>query len=236
MIKRYFTRFLFCILMNTIFCLLVKSQVVGLWEVQEVKVGKEIMTPVAKWFDFEKEGNYRSGNGWLQNMAGQYKYDAPSSTLNQTIGAQPDEYGPFKVLVENENAMTWQRKEEGQQVEVRLKRIEQLPLAPWDQIVGNWALEEIQIDGKNKSSDYFTSGPPNFFFRWDRLFFIRGDIKRQTAGIWYIHPHRSELRLISNQGDKNDTQWNIAFMESDQKMLWRRTIDDQEEVWFFTKG
>lgn len=214
---------------------LVQAQIAGLWEVQEVRVGTETMTPVAKWFDFEVEGNYQSGNGWLQNMAGNYSYDSRTGTLSQTIGDAPDEYGPFNVQFADKT-MHWQRMEEGQKVTVYLKRIKELPLAPWDHLVGNWTLKMIERSGEDVSKEFVGTESPNFFFRWDRLYFLHGEVKGVTAGIWYIHPHRPELRLISHEGDKNDTRWQIEFLDDSQKMRWSRKQDGKEEIWTFNKG
>lgn len=209
------------------------AQVTGLWEVEQVQVGTETMTPVAKWFEFEDGGNYRAGNGWLQNMAGTYQYDPGKGQISQTVGGQPDEYGPFLIQFPD-GRMEWEREEEGQLVKVRLKRITDLPLAPWDLLVGNWSLEKVQRAEKDMSRDYFEQ-PPGLFFRWDRLFFVRGEVGLLTSGIWYIHPHRPELRLISQEGDDKDTLWRLEFKDANQ-MQWTRKVGEEEEIWVFKKN
>lgn len=211
------------------------AQISGLWLVAEVKVGEETLTPIAKWFELDEEGNYRSGNGWLQNMAGSFLYDAQAQTVNQTVNGKPDEYGPFSIHLQEEN-MTWTRTEEGQLVVVSLKKTNILPRAPWDLLPGNWTLEKVEYLGKEVSQKYFEVAP-ELFFRWDRLFFVRGEVSLLTSGIWYIHPHRPELRLISQQGDERDTQWTLSFVDNnDQKMTWTRNVGDNLETWTFNKS
>ena len=51
------------------------QDIVGFWEIKEVIVGGKIMTPVAKWSKINKDGSYQSGNGWLQNSEGTWKFD-----------------------------------------------------------------------------------------------------------------------------------------------------------------
>ncbi len=39
------------------------QSVAGFWEIKEVKVGRKLMTPVARWTRINKDGSYQSGNG-----------------------------------------------------------------------------------------------------------------------------------------------------------------------------
>ena len=72
------------------------QSLVGLWEVKSVRVGSELMTPIAKWSMFNADGSYTSGNGWLQNSAGTWQLNEVDNSLsmNETHGLK-DEFGAF---------------------------------------------------------------------------------------------------------------------------------------------
>jgi hypothetical protein len=193
---------------------------VGIWEVVEVRVGDEIMTPVAKWFRFIPRGvrsRVEGGNGGIQNMAGLYAYGEENKMLYiMNEDGEEDEFGPFQTEMRTDG-LKWQREEEGQLVTVTLHPAMDLPLAPWDKAIGQWNLE-----GDNATS---------IFMRWDRIF-IKRDEGARESGIWQIHAHRPALRLLSDAGDDHDENWQITFEGNDQ-MLWTREKDGKTEtkVW-----
>ncbi len=49
--NQYICLFFFMLFIHTS----LPAQIEGLWEVEKVNVGKEEMTPAAKWFDFKEE-------------------------------------------------------------------------------------------------------------------------------------------------------------------------------------
>ena len=196
------------------------GQIEGLWEVEKVTVGEETMTPVAKWFSLESDQQLYSGNGGLRNMVGSWEYDEGQGTLlSYNEKNQADEYGPFQVSKESQS-MTWRRVEEGVEVKVNLRKVEELPLAPWDKIVGVWQLESLTENGNLLEGKPFES----VFMRWDRIFIQRGGADGRQTGIWHIHAHRSSLKLVSDAGDKMDSHWELEFM-GENKMIW----NNQEE-------
>lgn len=73
-----------------------QQAVVGFWEVTEVKVGDQTMTPVAKWTRIHEDGTFQSGNGWLQNSEGTWTFDKKYNHFeaNDPNGLV-DEFGPF---------------------------------------------------------------------------------------------------------------------------------------------
>lgn len=178
------------------------AQVTGLWTVKKVTVGEEHMTPVAKWFRLEANGALTGGNGGLRNLTGAWRLKEPASELLMLDeSGQTDPYGPFKLTMDAADRMQWQRREEGQAVTVSLVRVTEIPAAPWDRIVGNWTL--AASDDQKEDS---------FFFRWDRRYIRRDEAGEVTDwGVWHIHAHRPELRLLSDQGDERDETWTISF-------------------------
>ncbi len=201
-----------------------QAQITGRWKVDRVMVGSEVMTPVAKWFEINLEdssgvqhsGSLLSGNGGLINTRGSWSFNAahhellPSNELDET-----DPYGPFKVKFDQGN-MIWHRIEEEQEVSVSLVKVEEIPLAPWDQIVGFWK------DSENHK----------WFIRWDRVYIRRSATDNQIVetGIWHINGHRPELMLINDQAGSPKKKWNIQFDGSDQ-MLWQ-SLDNNDTLKF----
>ncbi|MBO3699193.1 hypothetical protein [Roseivirga sp. E12] len=202
------------------------SPMVGLWEVTEVTVGDETLTPTAKWFKFLPDGTLSSGNGWLQNFSGSYNYDQDTKELLQANQGKADEYGAFKVSLNN-NGMTWQRVEDGQAVQVTLKRATKKPLAPWDKIVGRWSIEKAEgLDpetGVVKSE--YSMRPGAYFFRWDREYRKFDENNQRTEmGIWHIHSHSPTLSIMA-EGGKQDVKWEISF--KDDQMIWTQKGDPE---------
>jgi hypothetical protein len=73
------------------------------------------------------------------------------------------------------------------------------------------------------------------FLRWDRRYIARNGIMgNNQSGVWHIHAHRPELRLISDQGDANDSAWDLSF-EGDT-MTWKERDTDQPKTLTFRKN
>ena len=201
----------------------INAQPTGFWEITKVSVGDQEMTPVAKWTRINNDGTYQSGNGWLQNSVGTWDYDNKSRVFSpkETNGIL-ESYGGFKVDQEGNN-MTWQREEDGMQVTVSLKRIEELPMSPADHAVGLWDLTSASKNGADIQSQIDPDDNYNIHMRWSRLF-----VERSTAGkgsgYWFIHAHRPELTMMSHDSENKPIQsWMISF-ENDQ-MIWTGNSD-----------
>ena len=186
----------------------------GLWAVAKVSVGDEELTPTAKWFQLNADGSQFSGNGWVQNFKGTWKFDAAANTfLSVNDDGSPDEYGAFKVVM-NADEMTWTRNEEGMTVKVSLYRVDEKPLAPWDKIVGNWTaigLKNLNTEtGKGSVTDLEEY---SYYFGWDRRYRKYDSAgKRTEMGIWHIEPHSDWLWLIP-YGDAPKQGQEIKFDE-----------------------
>ena len=132
----------------------VAQTVTGFWGVDEVTVGDRVVTPVAKWFRYEKDFTYRSGNGWTQNDVGSWTFNERTQEfLPMSKRGAPDEFGAFKVSFTS-NGMLWEREEEGMPVVVRLSRIEEMPMSPADRISGRWDLLRIEKNALDITSRY----------------------------------------------------------------------------------
>lgn len=188
------------------------SPIVGLWEVLEVTVGEETLTPTAKWFKFLSDGTMSAGNGWIQNMAGSYNYDQDTQQLLQASQGKVDEYGAFKITLKHDK-MTWQRTEDGLPVIVNLVKVTRKPLGPWDLIVGSW---KAKGEGPNSRE---------IRFRWDRIF-IENDHEVRLNGVWQIASHQPNLTLFYT--GNGEQKWKISFQ--DDLMVWTNENEENERL------
>jgi hypothetical protein len=190
----------------------VKAQsVIGLWEIKEVTMGDQAMTPVAKWTQIEADGTYSSGNGWLQNSEGNWTFDKETNQFlpNETNGLK-DPFGAFTVSFKGTDKMEWTREEEGMRVKVALARTDQKPKAPADKLVGLWDLIEAR-KGEESTIKRLDPNDQHFiFFRWDRIYRERTPAGERTSGYWHINGHRPEITLLSHQDGKVPESWRIS--------------------------
>lgn len=188
-----------------------QQTVTGFWEVKEVKVGDQIMTPVAKWTRINEDGTFQSGNGWLQNSEGTWSFDKKYDHFEAVDpNGLADEFGPFEVAFEAEK-MTWRRMEEGMPVTVILEPIDKLPKSTADELIGLWDLISVEKDGTAILDTFDPDGKRSIFIRWDRVYSERDAQGRRTTGYWHIHGHKPEITLLSHQKDKDAQSWRVSF-------------------------
>lgn len=203
------------------------SSITGLWAVKQVSVGEEELTPTAKWFEFHTDGTQISGNGWVQNFKGQWQFDAAAKTmLSLDQEGNADEYGAFKVVL-SDSEMSWQRIEDGMSVKVSLYRIDEKPLAPWDNIVGRW--EALGLETQNTETGEGSVADLegfSYYFGWDRRYRkFDSSGKRVETGIWHIESHSLWLWLIPDNGGPKlgqeivfEKNW-VTFIEKDGPII-----------------
>lgn len=207
------------------------AQVEGLWEVKQVQVGAQSMTPVAKWFLLNPDKTIESGNGGVINIEGTWQVEDKGLTFYNPNGVA-DPYGAFQLLAKDNSKMTWKREEEGETVTINLKKVKQKPKAPWDKVVGFWLLKEA----KEKEVDVTKQVDPDddrfIFIRWDRRFSSNyvANKKENHRGFWHIESHYPYLRLFSEKGDLYNTGWDIIF-EGQTTMKWINKNEKKE--WIF---
>ena len=184
----------------------------GLWGVNEVAVGNEMMTPVARWFEYQPGNVITSGNGWIQNSYSTYEFDPQAGSFLVYNSGIPDEYGPFTIKVADD-VMTWTRSEDGMTVKVSLSRIDEKPRGPWDNFLGFWKLESATPEGANLESNTAW-----LLIRWDhRVVLFDAEGRRKGFGIWQIDGHNPWLTVVHDSGSRE--HWTIGF-ESTQ-MTWQ---------------
>lgn len=201
----------------------VERKLEGLWLIEKVQVGTDEMTPIARWTRINKDHSQSSGNGWLQHTVGSWEYNAKSKemTLESTFGIE-DEYGGFQVDFEGEK-MIWTRTEDEHEVLVQLSKINELPIAPANLLMGVWK----QTDSKKGQEDYL-------FFRWSHIV-VKGKVgEGRQFGMYKTHPHANEIEIIYFGDDLEHEKWkyrlednNTLYLESleDNKLLSFQRID-----------
>lgn len=218
--KSFISSLLFFVLIFSSFSL--KGQeVIGVWEIEEVKVGGDIMTPVAKWTRINTDGTYETGNGWSQSARGEWYYDKniKSLRLQETEGMQVhDQNGPFQLSFEADK-MRWEREEDGANVLVIFKRADKLPMATADKLLGIWNLQEIRKNGNdlNLKSDPYNKN--YLFIKPDRTFTekkLKGPLKQ---GYWHINGHKPHVTFIVPGNTKALEYWEISIQGSTLKMV-----------------
>jgi hypothetical protein len=214
-----------------LFLLLIQSHaqsVSGFWVVNKVSVGDRSMTPVAKWFKNNKDGTFQSGNGWTQNSVGTWTYDKETKEFIPTnTNGLKDEYGPFQVSFSGDN-MIWERQEDGMKVVVTLSEINEMPIAPADQIVGLWSLSNVKKMEEDASTGVDPDGNPYLFIRPDRLYRIRNADATFDNGYWHMDGHNPEFHLINHNREKAVQIFTISFRGN--QLFMKQKEGDQLEL------
>jgi hypothetical protein len=187
------------------------------------------MTPRAKWARLDAKGTYASGNGWLQNSSGAWSYDEENSALKiETETGFEDTFDPFKVVIESDSVMVWEREEEEQKVTVFYKRIQEIPKNLPDIMTGIWDLESADLNGKDVMKDYDPAGNRFLFLRWDHLFIDFTNEGRLT-GIWRVDAHSPTLDILYYNNSEPQETWKIRVKGEDQ-LTWSREDEGLELV------
>lgn len=194
------------------------EKITGLWTVEHVAVGKESMTPVAKWFRINPDGTYQAGNGWLQNGSGYWNYDLKNNLYTPTDPLDiADEFGGFTVSFDG-TKMLWEREEEGMPVTVTLRPVEKLPMSPADYLKGIWDLVEITENNVSVLGDFDQENQHKLFIRWDRIYINFSPEGKKLAGYWHINGHKPEITLLPHQEGENPESWRIEVNKEELLM------------------
>ena len=187
------------------------AQIEGLWNVIDVTVGEEIMTPTAKWTRFKADGSYESGNGWQKNSEGNWSLNKETMelTLDETYDVYED--APPFIIAQKANTMTWIRMEHGEKVKVNLEKIEEILQAPCDKLVGIGEFKSID-DKENlmeRTSQLY--GINQIRFRWDKVFNAQLEEGKKIGGFWRPHPHKNKTTLMFFDENFAYEHWKTEF-------------------------
>lgn len=105
--------------------------------------------------------------------------------------------------------------EDGQKVEVKLERIDELPLTYGDELLGLWELENgvgadrmFTLKGRDKGY---------LFFRWDGRYVI-GSLKGRSYGVYNVHGHKPEVEFIPYGEDMERSFWEFQLTDTEINM------------------
>lgn len=205
------------------------NKIIGLWTVEKVQVGTEEMTPQARWVRFKKDNQQISGNGWQQHSIGSYDLDKSNQQLSMlNANGIVDTFDPFMIEI-NGSKMYWKRIEEGQEVTVTLSKIEQIPTAPSDQLLGLWRLEKAEENGKDITTTYDPQDKRYLFLRWDKIFISRNGPDGTKQGVFQVNAHQPEVEMIYNDDECTRKRWRFEVTHD------RLILSDQETRLQYTR-
>lgn len=193
------------------------SSIEGLWLVEKVTAGKNSMTPLGRWVKFNSDSTQVSGNGWLQHSEGTWSLKQQELAIVNTNGIK-DEFLPFKITY-SDNAMQWVREEEGEEVVVSLKRINELPKTSGNQILGLWKLTSATEEGKDISATLNPDNKATFFFRWDQMYVAHHMPSGTKSGVYKIHGHQPEIQLVNYGNPSRFTFWSYKVTDTTLEMV-----------------
>ncbi|MEM7297681.1 MAG: hypothetical protein AAF391_05380 [Bacteroidota bacterium] len=197
---------------------------VGLWEVLSVNVGDQTMTPVARWFQYNEDGTCTGGNGWTQNSVGTWTYDPKTKQFSaENSNGVKDEYGSFDVKFD-QNKMMWNRKEDGMEVVVVLKPIEEVSPAPADLVHGLWRLTNVTKVGVNVTSSFDPQSKQFIHIRPDKRFRLRNRDETLIAGFWHMNGHRPLFTLINDDRSIANESFSVEFKDS--QLIMKKSGED----------
>lgn len=187
-----------------------ENTIIGLWKVEKVKVGKNEMTPIARWMQFNTDSTQTSGNGWLKHSFGTWSLNTKNQLRVKNVNGLLDEAAPFQVDVKEEK-MIWTRKEEGQNVQVYLKRVDKKPTSPGNKIMGLWKLDsyiDSDIDVTNKVNP---KNNQTLYLSWDNVFREHNLLEGRRVGVYKIHGHKPELQMVNYGETSQFSFWNFSL-------------------------
>ena len=206
------------------------DSIVGLWEVTKVAMGDQEMTPVAKWIRFNDDFTQESGNGWVQHSVGNWTLDPTTNQLrvNNTNGME--DKIPFEVNLTG-NSMMWKRIEFGEEVVVSLNRIDQIPTAEANKLLGGWKFQSIVVDGKDVSDSLNPNNKAMLYLAWDHAYRLRNYPEGEKFGIYRTHGHMQRIEMMLNYNSK-DMKMQAYFYEFDGDTLTFKATNKEEELQF----
>lgn len=178
------------------------SGIIGLWEVTEVSLEGNSMTPIARWVRFNSDFTQESGNGWLQHSIGNWKFNRETKMLEIENTNGLEDKNPFKVVLNGDN-MQWKRLEAGDELTVMLKKIKKLPTSEANKLFGLWKFVDIRINHKEVLDSLNPNGKAMLSFGWDNNYTLRNYPEGEKYGIFKTHGHRQRMQMVVDYNTKN---------------------------------
>jgi len=203
------------LLWMTLPCSTTRAQLTGLWEVKTITAGKMVRTPDARWYRFEEDNTFLSGNGWKQHEKGRYQYLNDQRQLEITSGQNSTTY----AVMLNDSLMHWTRAVGENNMKITLIKKSGLPQSTSDKVQGVWRVQNKEGQSLITSMQQDSTGTPMLFIRWDGRFVLNKNNTVVKSGYWYADPHYPDIELISENGHLSKSKWRVTFQENGMKWL-----------------
>lgn len=185
----------------------INEKIDGLWWIEKVSIGTEVMTPVARWTRLHSDNTQESGNGWIQHSIGSWEFNEENNQIQLfNSNGLKDEFGGFTISHLEKERMLWTREEEDQQVTVALKKVDKIPQAPANKLFGVWKLK-VNEEGLSEGSMSY------LFFRWDQILIDGKADRDRKYGMYKTHGHKPELQIIYYEDPLRQELWHYEFRE-----------------------
>jgi len=205
-----------------------KSRIKGVWLVErerKERAGLIEITPQARWIRFEKDYIQESGNGWQKHSVGTWSFKKKKLSIDNTNG-YTDYYGSFNVKYVKKG-MEWTRVEDGNKVKIFIKKIEEIPQANRDKLLGVWELKRVLEQGKDAGKKYNPDNNMYLFFRWDNVFLVGNSPMGKMSGIYRVNGKLDEVEMFYNNATKDRSTWSI---DQEKNSLILTSINNEKEI------
>lgn len=210
------------------------GKIKGLWVLQRERIEREGQVEhesEANWIRFDDDGYQESGSGWQKHSYGTWSIKKKKITIQNTNGFE-DTNVPRKVKIKKET-MTWVRPVDGKNVTTTLKKIELIPVAKRDKLLGVWKLETVLENGVDKSLEYNPKGTRYVQIRWDNFFITDNGPQGRTSGVYHVDAHINEIEVYYNKSTV--TRQSFVFEQEGDRLVLTSVAGDKEVIMGFKK-
>lgn len=206
----------------------------GLWVFEKERIEREGQIEhesEANWIRFDEDDFQESGSGWQKHTIGTWSVKKKKLTIQNTNGFE-DTNVPRKVKVKKET-MTWVRSEEGRNVTTTLTKIEHIPVAKRDKLLGVWKLGMVLENGVDKSHEYNPKGTRYVHIRWDNFFISDNGPQGRTSGVYHVDAHINEIEVYDNKATV--TRRSFVFELNGDRLVLTSVAGDNEIIMDYKK-
>ncbi|MEQ9064775.1 MAG: hypothetical protein RIE58_11410 [Vicingaceae bacterium] len=184
-------------------------RMIGLWQVDLIAAGSSQVEPRSSWIKFDKDEYQESGHGWQKHNTGAWKLKRKKLSINNENGYR-DIYDPYEVVFKKKT-MEWTRREDDQRVKMFLSKIEEVPMANRDYLLGIWNLKTVLRGGEDRSREYNPASSAYLHIKWDNRFITDRGKEGRKSGIYRVDGNRDEIELYISDVECELETWNFQL-------------------------
>ena len=212
----------------------ISSKIQGMWVFERERIEREGQVEhesEANWIRFDKDDYQESGSGWQKHSYGTWNIKKKKLTIQNTNGFE-DTNVPRKVKIKKET-MTWVRPVDGKNVTTTLKKIEHIPVAKRDKLLGVWKLGTVLENGVDKSHEYNPKGTRYVQIRWDNFFISDNGPEGRSSGVYHVDAHINEIEVYYNKAVVS--RQSFVFELDGDRLILTSTTGDKELILAYKK-